>query len=308
MHIVNKDVKIGDRVKAKWKEERRKNGNKKVMVLGAGTMGAGVAQVFAASDFTVLLKDLNRELAEKGIKNIERGLSKLIEKGKITQDVKDGISSRIKVITDYKEVEDVDLILEAIFENMELKKEVFDTLDKICKEETIFATNTSSLSVTEIASSTKRQDKIIGMHFFNPAPIMKLIEIIKGFHTSDEVVEIIKDLSIKLGKTPVIVQDSPGFATSRFIMVMINEAICALSEGVASAKDIDTAMKLGMNHPMGPLELADLIGLDVCLNVMNTLYQNFNDPKYRPSYLLKKMVSAGNLGRKTKKGFYEYGG
>lgn len=281
---------------------------KKIMVLGAGRMGSGIAQVFASYDFTVLLKDVSSELVERGIRNIERGLTKLVEKGKTTQDVKDRVLSNIKGITDYKDVGDVDLMVEAIFEDMNLKKKTFKELDETCKKETILATNTSSLSITEIASSTIRQDKVIGMHFFNPAPVMKLVEIIKGLQTSDQVVEIIRDLSIKLGKTPVIVQDSPGFAASRIIMVMVNEAICALSEGVASAKDIDTAMKLGVNHPMGPLELADLIGLDVCLNIMNTLYENFKDSKYRPSYLLKKMVSAGQLGRKTGKGFYEYGG
>lgn len=281
---------------------------KKIMVLGAGRMGSGIAQVFASHDFTVLLKDVSGELVERGIRNIERGLTKLVEKGKTTQDVKDRVLSNIKGITDYKDVGDVDLMVEAIFEDMNLKKKTFKELDETCKKETILATNTSSLSITEIASSTIRQDKVIGMHFFNPAPVMKLVEIIKGLQTSDQVVEIIRDLSIKLGKTPVIVQDSPGFAASRIIMVMVNEAICALSEGVAKAEDIDTAMKLGVNHPMGPLELADLIGLDVCLNIMNTLYENFKDSKYRPSYLLKKMVSAGQLGRKTGKGFYEYGG
>lgn len=279
---------------------------KKVMVLGSGIMGSGIAQVFAQSEYNVLLKDVSLELTEGAIKNLEKVLNRLIEKGRTTQDVKDGILSRIKAVNDYSGIEDVDLVVEAIFEDIGLKKKTFAELDKICKKEAILASNTSSLSITEIASSVKRPDKVIGMHFFNPAPVMKLVEIVKGYQTSDEVVEIIRDLSIKLNKTPVVVQDSPGFATSRFIMVMINEAIFALWEGVATAKDIDTAMKLGMNHPMGPLELADLIGLDVCLNVMNTLHQNFKDPKYRPCYLLQKMVSAGYLGRKTGKGFYEY--
>ncbi|MEW6203568.1 MAG: 3-hydroxybutyryl-CoA dehydrogenase [bacterium] len=278
----------------------------KVFVIGAGTMGAGVAQVFAQSDFDVTLVDTGDEIVRRALGMIEGSLTRAVQKGKIDNSRKEEIIKRIRGETDLGKAKEADFVVEAVFESLALKKEIFKQLDEECPPEVILCTNTSSLPITPIAAATKRPQKVIGMHFFNPAPVMKLVEIIRALTTDDETYKIVWDISLQLGKEPVGVNDSPGFASSRILMVMINEAVFALWEGVGDAKAIDDVMKLGMNHPMGPLELADLIGLDICLNVMNVMYEGFQDTKYRPCVLLKKMVAAGYLGRKTKKGFYEY--
>lgn len=279
---------------------------KNILVVGAGVMGQGIAQVFSQSNHNVFIIDVKEELTLRGIKRIEDNLTRLVQKEKISEDEKKSVMGRIKGIKEYEEAKEADFVIEAALENLNLKKEIFKILDEIMRSEVILSTNTSSLPITPIAASTKRPDKIIGMHFFNPAPVMKLVEVIKALTTSHETFQIVYELSKKIGKIPVEINDSPGFASSRILMVMINEAIFALWEGVGDAKNIDEVMKLGMAHPMGPLELADLIGLDICLHVMETLYEGFQESKYRPCPLLKKMVSAGYLGRKTGKGFYEY--
>jgi len=251
--------------------------------------------------------DIKQEFIDKGLNNIKGNLKRSVEKGKISQDEADKILRRITTTIDLKQAaKDVDFVIEAAPENMEIKKQVFKDLDEFTPKNAILASNTSSLSITEIASATKRPEKVVGMHFFNPAPVMKLVEVVKGHLTSQETVETVKELAKKLGKTPVECKDSPGFIANRICVPMINEAITALQEGIASKEDIDLAVKLGYNHPMGPLELADLIGLDIILAIMETYYKEFNDPKYRPATLLKQMVRAGLLGRKTGKGFYQY--
>jgi 3-hydroxybutyryl-CoA dehydrogenase len=279
---------------------------KKVCVLGAGTMGAGIAQAFAAKGFEVVLRDIKDEFVERGLKGIDKNLSRSVTKGKLTEEAKTEILTRVTGTVDLNEAADCDLVVEAAVENMEIKKKIFADLDNICKPETILASNTSSLSITEVATATKRPDKVIGMHFFNPAPIMKLVELIKGMATSQETFDAIKELSVSIGKEPVEVAEAPGFVVNRILIPMINEAVGILSEGIASAEDIDTAMKLGANHPMGPLALGDLIGLDVCLAIMDVLYKETGDSKYRASSLLRKYVRAGWLGRKSGKGFFDY--
>jgi 3-hydroxybutyryl-CoA dehydrogenase len=278
----------------------------KICVLGAGTMGAGIAQAFAAKGYEVIIRDIKDEFVDKGISGIKKGLEKLASKGKITNEEVEEILSRISGTTDLNLLDDVDLVIEAAVENMEIKKQIFGDLDRICKPEAILATNTSSLSITEIATATLRPDKVIGMHFFNPATIMKLVEVIRGMATSDETYNIIKELTLSIAKEPVEVAEAPGFVVNRILVPMINEAVGILAEGIASVEDIDKSMMLGANHPMGPLALGDLIGLDVCLAIMDILYKETGDTKYRAHSLLRKYVRAGYLGRKSGRGFHNY--
>lgn len=278
----------------------------KIFVLGAGTMGSGIVQAFAQKGYEVIVRDIKDEFVQRGLSGINKNLSKLVSKGKMTEETKEEILSRISGTTDMNLAADCDLVVEAAIENMKIKKEIFAELDGICKKETILASNTSSLSITEVASATSRPDKVIGMHFFNPAPVMKLVEIIRGMATSQETFDAVKNLSLEISKEPVEVKEAPGFVVNRILIPMINEASFILQEGIASVEDIDTAMKFGANHPMGPLALGDLIGLDVCLAIMDVLYNETGDNKYRASSTLRKYVRAGWLGRKSGRGFYNY--
>lgn len=278
----------------------------KVSVIGTGTMGAGIVQAFAQAGVPVLMKSRSEASYQKALAKITKSLSKLVEKGKMTEETKNTVLANITTTTDYKALADSDLIIEAAVETMDLKKELFKELDELCKPEAVLASNTSSLSITEIAACTNRPDKVIGMHFFNPATVMKLVEIIKGQKTSDEVTNSITKLAKSIGKVPVLVNEAPGFVVNRILIPMVNEGIGILADGVATKEEIDEAMKLGANHPMGPLALGDLIGLDVCLAIMEVLHEEFGDDKYRPHPLLKKMVRANLLGRKTGEGFYKY--
>ncbi|MFB5283508.1 MULTISPECIES: 3-hydroxybutyryl-CoA dehydrogenase [Peribacillus] len=279
---------------------------KRIMVIGAGQMGSGIAQVCAMGGYQVILHDLQEAFVEKGLATITKNLARQVEKEKITAELRDATLSRLTPSTDLQNAANVDLVIEAAVENMEIKSKLFAELDQIAPEHAILATNTSSLPITEIAAVTKRPTQVIGMHFMNPVPVMKLVEIIRGLATADEVYVAIEEMAKSLGKTPVEVNDAPGFISNRILLPMINEAIYALYEGVATKEAIDDVMKLGMNHPMGPLTLADFIGLDTCLYIMETLHEGFGDDKYRPCPLLRKYVKAGWYGKKSGRGFYEY--
>ncbi|MEL4860507.1 3-hydroxybutyryl-CoA dehydrogenase [Pseudoflavonifractor phocaeensis] len=278
----------------------------KVVVIGGGTMGLDIAQVMARKGKTVVVRDINEDLIKAAEARLNKGLDKLVSKGKLDEAGKAAITGKISFTTELKDAADADLVIEAATENPTIKKSIFTDLDGLCKPETILASNTSSLSITEIGGATKRPEKVIGMHFFNPATVMKLVEVIRGAKTSDETYNAVFALSSEVGKEPVTVSEAPGFVVNRILIPMINEGCELVYSGVASVEDVDKAMKLGANHPMGPLELGDLVGLDVCLAIMNTLYTETGDSKYRPSLLMKKMVRAGYLGRKTGKGFYDY--
>lgn len=278
----------------------------KICVIGTGTMGSGIVQSFAQAGIPVVMKSRSEASNEKAMARISKSLARLVEKGKVSQEYMDSTLANITPTTDYNSCADVDLVIEAAVETMELKKELFKMLDEICKPEAILASNTSSLSITEIAAATDRPDRVIGMHFFNPAPVMKLVEIIKGQVTSDDVCNMISELAKSIGKVPVMVNEAPGFVVNRILIPLVNEGIGILADGVATRDEIDEAMKLGANHPMGPLALGDLIGLDVCLAIMEVLHKEYGDDKYRPHPLLRKMVRANLLGRKTGEGFYKY--
>jgi 3-hydroxybutyryl-CoA dehydrogenase len=280
----------------------------KLMVIGAGQMGSGIAQAAATAGLQVVLNDINPGFVEKGFKSIKKNLSRDVEKGRKNQEEMDLITSLITLSTDLADAKDVDIVVEAVIENLQIKSDVFRRLDEISPPHAILASNTSSLPITEIAAVTKRPDKVIGMHFMNPVPVMQLIEVIRGLATSDETYEVVEDLSKKMGKTPVRVNDFPGFVSNRILLPMINEAIYCVYEGVATPEAVDEVMKLGMNHPMGPLTLADFIGLDTCLFIMEVLHDGLGDSKYRPCPLLRKYVKAGWLGRKSGRGFYSYVG
>ncbi|MDV6379192.1 3-hydroxybutyryl-CoA dehydrogenase [Sporosarcina sp. GW1-11] len=278
----------------------------RVFVIGAGQMGGGIAQVCAQAGYQVTLHDISEESYDRGFQVIKKNLSRTVEKGRMTEQEMQEVLGRFTKSTDLQNAKTADIVIEAAVENMAVKKKIFEELDEITPAHTILATNTSSLPITEIGAATKRPEKVIGMHFMNPVPVMKLVEIIRGLATEDEVFEVVEDMTKKLSKTPVEVNDYPGFVANRVLMPMINEAIFTLYEGVATKEAIDDVMKLGMNHPMGPLQLADFIGLDTCLYIMETLYEGFGDSKYRPCPLLRKYVKAGWYGKKTGRGFYTY--
>ncbi|HLS07318.1 MAG TPA: 3-hydroxybutyryl-CoA dehydrogenase [Bacillota bacterium] len=279
---------------------------KNVMVIGAGQMGSGIAQVVAGAGFNVILNDLEDTAIDRGLATINKFLTRAVDRERITDEEKEMTLNNITRSTSLNDAKDVDLVIEAAIENMDVKQNIFQTLDEVAPTHTILATNTSSLPITEIAAATNRPEQVVGMHFMNPVPVMQLVEIIRGIQTDDATYEVIQQLTKKLNKTPVEVADFPGFAANRILMPMINEAIYTLYEGVASVEDIDTVMKLGMNHPMGPLTLADFIGLDTCLYIMEVLYEGFGDSKYRPCPLLRQYVKAGWLGKKSGRGFYRY--
>ncbi|MCI5834569.1 MAG: 3-hydroxybutyryl-CoA dehydrogenase [Prevotella sp.] len=278
----------------------------KVCVVGTGTMGNGIAQTFAQAGHDVLLKGRSEASLQRAHKNISKSLGRMVSKGKMDEETQKAIEARIVDTMDFNDLRDSDLIIEVVAEQMPLKKEIFKTLDEVCKPEAILATNTSSLSITEIGAATSRPERVIGLHFFNPVPMMKLVEVISGQLTDPAVHDKAMEIAREVGKTPVSVNEAPGFVVNRILIPMINEGIGILADGVATREDIDEAMKLGANHPMGPLALADLIGLDVCLAIMEVLYTEFGDSKYRPHPLLRKMVRANLLGRKTGRGFYDY--
>ena len=278
----------------------------KIMVLGAGTMGMGIAQVFAEAGKTVLVRDIADAFIQRGEGVLKKNLEKKVAKGKITEEQKNDMLSRVSFTLELADAKDCDLVVEAAIEVLDIKKGIFKELDEICKPETILASNTSSISITEIGAVTKRPEQVIGMHFFNPATVMKLVEVIRGAHTSDETYKTIAELAAAIGKEPVEVNEAPGFVVNKILVPMINEGIDLVYTGVASVEGVDTAMKLGANHPMGPLALGDLIGLDVCLAIMDTIYEETHDSKYRASLLLRKMVRAGKLGNKTGEGFFKH--
>jgi len=279
---------------------------KTIGVVGAGTMGSGIAQVAAAAGFRVILRDISDAALDRGFKIIERSLGKLSKKGKLTEEGAKEILGRITKTLELKDMAGSDLVIEAAFEKMDVKKELFGELDNVCRSDVVLASNTSSLSITEIAAATSRPDKVVGMHFFNPVPVLPLVEIVQGLTTSDEAVELAYQLALKLGKSPIKTKDQPGFIVNRILVPYMNEAAFAYMEGVGTAEEIDQAMKWGANMPIGPLALLDLVGIDVALDVLEVLYREFGDPKFRPAPILRQMVRAGYLGRKTGKGFFDY--